>query len=93
MLDLPFRASRIQYAGRVLAAEATVEDFLIAIKCHFDKDAVQNATWVLDYDTFEPLSNDLQKGNFKPSMLMCAVSRLLDSASSKRQVKHRWLDL
>ena len=77
MLDLPFRASRIQYAGRVLAAEATVEDFLIAIKCHFDKDAVQNATWVLDYDTFEPLSNDLQKGNFKPSMLMCAVSRLL----------------
>jgi len=38
MLDLPFRASRIQYAGRVLAAEATVEDFLIAIKCHFDKE-------------------------------------------------------
>ena len=77
ILDLPFRARRIQYAARVLAAGVTVDDFIVAIKCHFDKSVEKNFTWVLDYDTFEPLSNDRQRGDFKPAMLMCAVSRLL----------------
>lgn len=74
---LPFRPCRFQYLAKVIALGQTPHELLSNI----DRMPMKgdDKLWVLDYDTFEPLRNDMhpKKKAFSSTMLMCALSRLL----------------
>ncbi|KAL3796150.1 hypothetical protein HJC23_000653 [Cyclotella cryptica] len=66
---LPFRPCRFQYVAKVVAFGETPDELLANMR-----QAVNSRVgfWVLGHETFEPLTPKVS-----PSMLMCAVSRLL----------------
>ena len=77
--QLPFRTNRFQYVAKVITSGTSPQDLLKNIgSCSWSTDDDCNnkpLSWILDYDTFEPM----QKKSFSSSstMLMCAISRLL----------------
>ena len=74
---LPFRPCRFQYLAKVIALGQTPHELLSNI----DRMPIEgeDKSWILDYDTFEPLRNDMHpnRKDFSSTMLMCAISRLL----------------
>ena len=68
---IPFHPCRFQYVARVLANGRHPAEFLENIR---NANLMQNAPplWTIDYDVIEKLNQ-----NVSPTMLMCAMSRLL----------------
>jgi len=78
---LPFRPGRFQYAARIIAMGQTPRQLLEDIIIEGCDSTI--TSWTLEYDTFEPLRNhrmmhpQQQPPSFHPTMLLCAVSRIL----------------
>ena len=79
--SLPFRPGRFQYVARVIAIGQTPQELLNNVEASTFKDITKR--WVFDYDTFEPLRNEMHpKKSCSSTMLMCAVSRILPGEPS-----------
>lgn len=70
--SLPFRPCRFQYVAKVVAVGRTPEKLLDAINDTLRSRKTTHPSWLLSYDTIEPLCTRVSS-----TMLMCAVSRLL----------------
>mmetsp|Transcript_28787 Transcript_28787/g.60777 ORF Transcript_28787/g.60777 Transcript_28787/m.60777 type:complete len:615 (-) Transcript_28787:41-1885(-) len=82
-MSLPFRPCRFQYAARVIASGQTPSELLDNIHQIFLNTAGGEKSWIIDYDTLEPLSNPKNpKKTFSSTMLMCAVSRVVPGEPS-----------